>query len=234
MQQTLRLTKGNDVARNEQDHAVEKTFVLLVDDHAVVREGYRRLIERSTDLHVAAEASTAADAVRIFAEVMPNVTVMDVSLPDKSGIEALRQIVAHFPVARVLMFSIHDEPMFAERALEAGASGYLTKGSAPDLLIEAIRAVARGEVFVSPDLSATSDKRSGRRIDFAISTLSTRELEIARLLAQGLSVREIAERLCLTYKTAANCQTAIRRKLDASTPARLNEIAMRCNWLLPR
>lgn len=199
--------------------------VLLVDDHAVVREGYKRLIEQSFDLRVGGEASTATDAYRAFAETEPDVTVMDISLPDLSGIEALRRILARCSGARVLMFSIHDETIYAERALAAGARGYLTKASAPDLLIEAIRAVAQGEIFVSPDVSAALDARSSERIDNAVSTLSTREFEITRLLVNGLSVREIAEHLCLTYKTVANYQTAIRQKLGATTAARLLQIA---------
>jgi two-component system invasion response regulator UvrY len=207
--------------------------VLLVDDHAVVREGYKRLIERSPDLRVGGEASTAGDAYRAFVETDPDVTVMDLSLPDLSGIEALRHILARCSDTHVLMFSIHDEAIYAERALAAGARGYLTKASAPELLVEAIRAVAQGEVFLSPDVSAALAARSPERIDDAIGTLSTREFEIARLLANGLSVREIAERLCLTYKTVANYQTAIRQKLGAPTSARLLQIAARCGLATP-
>jgi two-component system, NarL family, invasion response regulator UvrY len=207
--------------------------VLLVDDHAVVREGYKRLIERSPDLRVVGEASTATDAYRAFAETDPDVTVMDISLPDLSGIEALRHIVARSPGVRVLMFSIHDEPIYPERALGAGARGYLTKASAPELLVEAIRAVVRGEVFVSPDVSAALAARSPERIEDAIGTLSTREFEIARLLVNGLSVREISERVCLTYKTVANYQTAIRRKLGAPTAVRLQQIAAHCGLVTP-
>lgn len=199
--------------------------VLLVDDHAVVREGYKRLIERSPDLRVGGEASTATDAYRVFTETDPDVTVMDISLPDLSGIEALRHILARRLDARLLMFSIHDEAIYAERALAAGARGYLTKASAPDLLVDAIRAVAQGEIFLSPDVTAALDARSPDRIDDAIHSMSTREFEIARLLANGIPVREIAERLCLTYKTVANYQTAIRQKLGATTPALLLKVA---------
>ena len=207
--------------------------VLLVDDHAVVREGYKRLIERSPDLHVGGEASTATDAYRAFADTHPDVTVMDISLPDLSGIEALRHILARSADARVLIFSIHEETIYVERALAAGARGYLTKASAPDLLVEAIRAVVQGEIFVSPDLSAALAERSPKRIDDAIGTLSTREFEITRLLVDGMSVREIAARLCLTYKTVANYQTVIRQKLGATTPARLLQIATRFGLVTP-
>lgn len=207
--------------------------VLLVDDHAVVREGYKRLIERSLGLRVCGEASTAAGAYRAFAETRPDVTVMDVSLPDLSGIEALRHILIRFPRARVLMFSLHTEPIFAERALAAGARGYLTKGSAPELLVEAVRAVVRNDIFVSPDVSAEMEAGSEGRINDAIAMLSPREFEILRQLVNGFSVRQIAKRVSLTYKTVANYQTAIRKKLGAPTTARLLQIASRCGLVTP-
>lgn len=208
------------------------TSVLLVDDHAVVREGYKRLLERSSDLRVAGEAATAAEAYRAFAECAPDVTVMDISLPDVSGIEALRRILARASDARVLMFSIHEEPIYAERALSAGARGYLSKASAPELLVDAIRAVVRGDIFVSPDVRVALEARSSSPP--ALEALSTREFEIARLLVHGLSVREISERLCLTYKTVANYQTAIRQKLGATTPARLVQIVNQSGLAQPR
>lgn len=207
--------------------------VLLVDDHAVVREGYKRLIEHSPDLRVGGEASTAREAYRAFAGTAPDVTVMDISLPDLSGIEALRHILARCSDARVLMFSIHDEAIYAERALAAGARGYLTKASAPGLLVEAIREVFQGGVFLSPDVTAALDARSPDRIDDAIHSLSTREFEIARLLANGIPVREIANRLRLTYKTVANYQTAIRQKLGATTASRLLQIAASSGLMTP-
>jgi two-component system, NarL family, invasion response regulator UvrY len=210
------------------------TSVLLVDDHAVVREGYKRLIDRAPDLRVAGEASTGDDAVRLCTSITPDVTVMDISLPDQSGFEALAQILAHAPAARVLMFSIHDEQIYVERALGTGARGYLTKASAPETLVEAIRAVVRGEIFVSPDLTAPPVGHTTRRMPDAVSALTTRELEIARLLVAGLSVEKIAQRLSLAEKTIANCQTAIRRKLGVPTAARLVEVAKQCNALMSR
>ena len=150
------------------------TNVLLVDDHAVVREGYKRLIDRAPDLCVAGEASTGADAARLCVALNPDVTVMDISLPDKSGFEALAQIVVHSPAARVLMFSIHDEQIYVERALGGGARGYVTKASAPETLVEAIRAVVRGEIFVSPDVSASQEGHTTRRMQDAVAALTAR------------------------------------------------------------
>jgi len=196
--------------------------VLLVDDHAVVREGYRRLLERASEVEVIGEAATAAQAYQIFQQCRPDVVVMDISLPDVSGIEGLRRLLAREPAARVLMFSIHDEAIFADRALKAGAAGYLTKASAPEVLVEAVLIVARGGVFLSPDIARTLALHNVQGPPLA--ALSAREFEVARLLALGHSVREIAERLCLNHKTVANHQSSIRQKLGADTPVRLIQI----------
>jgi DNA-binding NarL/FixJ family response regulator len=201
--------------------------VLLVDDHAVVREGYRRLLERAADIVVAGEAASAAEAYQAFCKLAPAVVVMDLSLPDASGIEATRRLLARDATARVLAFSIHDEPIYAERAFLAGAAGYVTKASAPEVLVEAVRAVARGESFLSDDIAQTlaMGRLRGREPDLAC--LSAREFEIVRLLALGHTVRAIADQLCVSTKTVSNHQSAIRRKLGAATPAQLVRIAVR-------
>jgi two-component system invasion response regulator UvrY len=199
--------------------------VLLVDDHAVVREGYRRLLERSRDVHVVGEAASAAEAYRIFCEVAPDVVVMDISLPDVSGIEGMRRLLLREPRSRILVFSIHDEAIFANRALKSGAKGYVTKASAPEVLVEAVRTVARGEVFLSADIARTLALHGVSGGSTALEALSTREFEIARLLATGHSVRTIADKLCLNYKTVANHQSNIRQKLGAETAAQLIRIA---------
>jgi two-component system, NarL family, invasion response regulator UvrY len=199
--------------------------VLLVDDHAVVREGYRRLLERAANVRVVGEAASAADAYQVFCQVEPDVVVMDLSLPGVSGIEAMRKLLTRDPRARVLVFSIHDEAIFPRRAFQAGASGYVTKASAPDVLVEAVQAVARGETYLSPDVAQTLALEGISGHDGGFESLSTREFEIARMLAAGLSVREIADKLCLSAKTIANHQSAIRQKLGASTPVQLLRIA---------
>jgi len=202
--------------------------VMLVDDHAVVREGYRRLLERTDDIRVAAEAACGADAYAAFVREPPDVVVMDIALPDVGGIEAMRRILQRDSKARVLVFSIHDEAVFAERALHAGARGYLTKASAPELLVRAVRTVAAGETFLSPDIAhALALRGVFGRDDDALRALSDREFEIVRLLALGLSIRDIAERLCLNSKTVSNYQSLIRNKLGAQTPAQLLRIAAR-------
>lgn len=205
--------------------------VLLVDDHAVVREGYRRLLERSPQVAIVGEAASAMEAYRVFRECAADVVVMDISLPDVSGIEGLRRLLARDPAARVLMFSIHDEAVFAERALKAGAAGYVTKASAPEVLVDAVLTVAGGERFLSPDIARTLALHGLDGQGLPMAALSAREFEIARLLALGHSVRAIAERLCLNHKTVANHQSNIRHKLGADTPARLIHIAARSGLL---
>ncbi len=208
--------------------------VLLVDDHAVVREGYRRLLERSRDICVVGEAATAAEAYQVFCQVNPDVVVMDISLPDVSGIEGMRRLLLREPGARILAFSIHDEAIFPSRAFKAGAAGYVTKASAPEVLVDAVRTVARGERFLSPDIAYTLALQGVSGRNTALDALSTREFEIVRLLATGHSVKTIAEKLCLNHKTVANHQSNIRQKLGAQTPVQLIQIATENGLLADR
>ena len=198
--------------------------VLLVDDHAVVREGYRRLLERDDSLVVVGEAATAADAIRCDGELKPDVVVLDIALPGVSGIEILRRVIARRPDACVLMFSMYQDGIYASRAITAGARGYLSKASAPDLLVEAVRCVAGGRRYLSPDVEQAMTKQSSTENQLADS-LSTRELEVLRMLAQGYGVEEIGERLGLSPKTAANHQSSIKQKLGANSALQLILIA---------
>jgi two-component system invasion response regulator UvrY len=193
--------------------------VLLVDDHAVVREGYRRLLERHGDIAVIGEATDAATAHALFCRLDPQIVVMDITLPGTSGIEAMRRMLINKPGARVLIFSMHEDTIFARRALQAGAFGYVTKASAPKVLVEAIHAVAAGKRYLSPEVAqklALGDFAAGQA-----EGLSAREFEVLRLLAQGRSVREIAESLGLNPKTVANRQSAIKQKLGVDTAIQL-------------
>jgi DNA-binding NarL/FixJ family response regulator len=204
--------------------AGKRITVLLVDDHAVVREGYRRLLERQDTLVIVGEAATAAEAIRCDAELKPDVMVLDIALPGISGIEVLRRVLAHRPEARVLMFSMYQDGIYASRAINAGARGYLSKASAPDLLVEAVRSVAAGRRFMSPDVEHAMTDPSSVSSRLA-GSLSTRELEVLRMLAQGYRVEEIAERLGLSPKTAANHQSSIKQKLGAESALQLVLIA---------
>ena len=201
--------------------------VLLVDDHAVVREGYRRLLERHGDIVVIGEAADAAEAHTLFCQFAPQIVVMDITLPGLSGIEVMRRMLAHEPTARVLIFSMHDDVMFAKRALQAGAYGYVTKSSAPKVLVEAVHTVAGGKKFLSPAvaqdlalLAVSSDKALN-------NNLSAREFEVLRLLLQGHSINDIARSLGINRKTVSNHQTAVKQKLGADTAIQLLKIASR-------
>jgi len=199
----------------------EKTpvSVLLVDDHAVVREGYRRLLERHGDIAVIGEAADAATAHSLFCCLVPEIVVMDITLPGTSGIEAMRRMLVYNADARVLIFSMHEDAIFARRALQAGAFGYVTKASAPNVLVEAIHSVASGKKYLSPEIAQKLALR-----DFSLDQadgLSAREFEVLRLLANGHSIREIAESLGLNPKTVANHQSAIKQKLGADTAIQL-------------
>jgi two-component system, NarL family, invasion response regulator UvrY len=207
--------------------------VLLVDDHAVVREGYRRLLERDASLVVVGEAATAAEAIRLDGELEPDVIVLDIGLPGVSGIEILRRIIARRPAARVLMFSMYQDGIYATRAIDAGARGYLSKASAPDLLVDAVRSVAGGRRYLSPDVeqAMTLQSSSANRLADA---LSTRELEVLRLLTQGYGIEEIGERLGLSPKTAANHQSSIKQKLGAHSALQLILIAQQFGLISDR
>ena len=201
--------------------------VFLVDDHSVVREGYRRLLEDSAGISVVGEAADAAGAYREFLRLAPDVVVMDISLPGASGIEALRHLLARNPDAKVLVFSMHEESVFASRAFQAGALGYVTKASAPDVLVEAVRSVAQGKRYLSQDMAQALALQSVSGGAAGLEVLSNREFEVMRLLVAGDTVAAIAEKLQLSYKTVANHQSAIRQKLGVETSAQLVQLARR-------
>jgi DNA-binding NarL/FixJ family response regulator len=201
--------------------------VLLVDDHAVVREGYRRLLERNAGIKVIGEAADAQSAYLKFIDHDPAVVVMDISLPGASGIEALRRMRIRNPDARVLMFSMHEDVVFARRALQAGALGYVTKASAPDVLVEAVLRVALGQSYLSNAIAQDMAVGSIAGTHDAASMLSAREFEVLRLLVRGMALREIAQQLGLTQKTVANHQSAIRQKLGADSAVKLLQAAAR-------
>ncbi len=202
----------------------ESISVLLVDDHAVVREGYRRLLEWASGIRVVGEASNGQDAVRLNQSLRPDVVVMDLAMPGVSGLDAMRRILAHAPQTRVLIFSMHEEPIFAERALDGGAFGYVTKSSAGEVLVEAVRAVARGEHFVRhPPIAAASRSEQAS----VVGQLSARELEVLQLLAQGFALDQIGVRLGVSAKTVANYQSLIRQKLGADNALQLIQVARR-------
>ena len=200
--------------------------VALVDDHAVVREGYRRLLERTEDISVIAELGSGEEAYRVVCELRPDVTVMDIKLPGIGGIEAVRRIVARMPEAKILMFSMHEDTVFSSRALQAGARGYVTKSAAPEVLVEAVRLVAAGKLYISHEMAQELAVQMLPGRDNPIDALSAREFEVFRLLVAGHSLQEISRILCLSYKTVANYQSNIKHKLDVSNTAQVVRIAL--------
>jgi DNA-binding NarL/FixJ family response regulator len=188
--------------------------VLLVDDHAVVREGYRRLLERQGEIAVIGEAGEAATAHALFSTLNPQVVVMDVTLPGTTGLEAMRRMLIYDKEARILMFSMHEDTIFAIQALRSGAHGYVTKASAPNVLVEAVLSVARGKRYLSADMA-----QKMALVDSGTTAhgLTQREYDVLRLVIQGQTVQEIADALGLNYKTVANHQSAVRQKLGADT-----------------
>jgi two-component system, NarL family, invasion response regulator UvrY len=192
--------------------------VLLVDDHAVVREGYRRLLERQSEITVIGEAADANTAHALFSTLDPEIVVMDITLPEVSGLEAMRRMLIYNKEARVLIFSMHEDAIFASTALREGAYGYVTKASAPYVLVEAVLTVARGKRFLSPDIAQKLALRQG---EAAQHGLTQRECDVLRLLIEGQTVHEISEALGLNWKTVANHQSSVRQKLSADTTMEL-------------
>ena len=199
--------------------------ILLIDDHAVVRAGYRRFLERSNLVTVVAEGESAEQGYSLFRQQAPDVSIVDLSMQGVGGLELIRRIMAHEPQARVLVFSMHEEAVFAERALQAGARGYVTKQSAPDVLVDAVHAVHAGRRFLSPDMAQQLTLR--KMDEHPVTALSAKEFEVFRLIAQGQSVANVANTLNLSLKTVANHQTQVKEKLGASTSTALVHIAFR-------
>jgi DNA-binding NarL/FixJ family response regulator len=208
--------------------------VMLVDDHAVVRAGYRLLLSQSDDIEVVREAGCGEEACQYYAECRPDVIVMDLSLPGIGGLAAIRRICARDPRAAILAFSIHDELVYVMRALEAGAKGYLTKSCAPEILVEATIRVAGGESYLEPEIARRLARQSiAGSIAAALNALSAREFDVFCLLARGHTTREVAEELRLSCKTAANYATIIKTKLEVHTTADMARIAYQHGLLKP-
>jgi DNA-binding NarL/FixJ family response regulator len=201
--------------------------VMLVDDHAVVRAGYRLLLSQTGNIAVISEAARGEEACQLYVDVQPDVVVMDINLPGIGGLASIRRILARDPSARILAFSVHDEPLYVSRSLEAGARGYVTKSCAPEILIEAVLKVARGATYVDPDIAQRMVVQSATGSDPAtlLSALSAREFDIFLLLVKGLTTREVADELCLSYKTVANYICLVKDKLNVNTTAEMTRMA---------
>lgn len=207
--------------------------VMLVDDHAVVRMGFRLLLEGATDLKVAAEASSGEEAVRSFPEVKPDVVVMDISMPGIGGLEAIDRILAREPQARILVLSAHEDIMHARRVLKAGAVGYLTKRSAAEALIDAVRQVAQGKTYLEPSIAQQLALQQLSGDKSPVDMLSEKEFKVFLALARGKSVAEIAEVMSLSPRTVGTHLYNIKQKLGASNSAELAIMAIRAGLVEP-
>lgn len=207
--------------------------IMLVDDHAVVRMGFRLLLEGSPEMKVVAEAESGEEALRTYAEVRPDVLVLDISMPGIGGLEAVSRLLAREPDARVLVLSAHEDTMHPRRALKAGALGYLSKRSAAEELIQAIRQVYQRKTFIEPALAQQMavQQLSGDRNP--VEVLSDKEFKVFLALARGESVLEIAEVLHLSPRTVGTHLYNIKQKLGASNQADLAIIAIRNRLIEP-
>jgi two-component system, NarL family, invasion response regulator UvrY len=201
--------------------------VLLVDDHAVVRQGYRRLIEMHQDIDVVAEAEDAASGYQAFKTVKPDVVVIDITMPGRGGIDLVRQIRKWEPAARILIFTMHASATYAHQAFRAGARGYVTKSSPPDMLVSAIRNVYAGRPALCAEINEAiaADKLCGDVS--AVDELSPREFEILRMILDAKSTDEIASAFNLSPKTVANYHYEIKQKLGVRSDIELVYCCMR-------
>ena len=207
--------------------------VMLVDDHAVVRMGFRLLLESDPGVRVCAEAESGETALRLYPEVKPDVVIMDVSMPGMGGIEAVSRLVAKDPEARVLVLSAHEDTVHPKRLMKAGALGYLSKRTAGEELLKALRQVAEGRNYIDPDLAQQLAVQQFSGDQSPVEILSEREFEVFMQLARGQSVNRIAETLFLSPRTVGTHLYNIKQKLGAENAAELTLIAMRNGLLAP-
>jgi DNA-binding NarL/FixJ family response regulator len=204
--------------------------ILVVDDHPIVRQGLRLLLESEPDLVVSAEAENAQQALRSAGASAPDLAIVDLTLPGVGGFELIKALRAMHPLLPVLVLSMHDDAYYAERALRAGAAGYVSKLDAPDMLVRAIRRVLAGQRHLSERaasavLASLGGPRSAERSP--IERLSDRELEVFRLIGQGLGTRQVAESLCLSVKTVESHRARIKDKLGLKSGIELAQRAVR-------
>jgi len=208
-----------------QDSQKTPTRILIVDDHPVVLSGCRALFAGDSSVRID-EASDAKSGHRAFAQKKPDVTIIDINLPDVSGFELMRRIRKDDPDAKIIMLSMNDDPAFVVRAVELGAQGYVSKGDDPRLFVKAVRKVAAGEHFITPQL-AEAVTFSGAAIKAnPVSQMTPRELEILRLLGRGDKIVEVADALEISYKTVANTTSLLKQKLGAKNHSDLIRIAV--------
>ena len=207
-----------------------KTRILIVDDHPIVRQGLAKLINQEQDLEVCGHAADAPEALSIVEESSPDMVIVDISLKETSGMDLIKDIKVRHPKLPVLTLSMHDESLYAERALRAGARGYVMKAEATEKVVTAIRKILEGQIYVSDVMAAKMVRKLvGGGSDAgasAIESLSDRELEVFRLIGQGYSTRQIAERLRLSIKTIETYREHLKEKLHLADSSELLQYAI--------
>ena len=211
--------------------SLNKTKVLLVDDHELVRAGFRRLLEDGDKFEVICESGSGEQAVQDFNKHHPDVVVMDISMPGIGGVGAIERIIAREPRAKILVLSVHEDSVFTTRAMQAGALGFIPKRSAPEEMLKAVEMVAQGRTCIAPEIAQQIAMQKLTGSDNPRAVLSQREFEVFRLLAEGQTVNEIADILSLSPKTVGTHHTNIKQKLNVSNSAELARLAIRSGLL---
>ncbi|MCP4714867.1 MAG: response regulator transcription factor [Deltaproteobacteria bacterium] len=212
----------------------EKTKVLIVDDHPIVRHGLAQLINQEDDMVACGEAEDVADALEVVSALRPDIVLIDVALKSSNGMDLIEPVKERFAEIPVLMLSMHDEVVYAERALRAGAQGYIMKQDPPEKVIEAIRQVLGGEIYLSESMTGKMLKRlatgqTAKEVS-PLERLSAREIEIFRLIGQGRDTRQIAEKLEISKKTIDAHRANIKKKLEIKRGTELVQMAIK--WVL--
>lgn len=221
-------------ASTSPDRSTDVIRIAVVDDHPPIREAIRRATEESMDTKVVAETGSAGEASRLIEEHQPDVAVVDLSLRDSHGLELVENVRAQHPDTRLVVYSLHDETVYAERALRAGASGYLMKGGSTADVLTAVRRVAAGEVYLSPEMKRrvlpTMRSDGEEEVHFPIDELTERELHVFRTMGQGLTANAIADRLGIARKTVDTHRRRIKEKLGYQTTDEV--VAHAARWVL--
>ena len=206
---------------------MSKIRVMLTDDHAVMRTGIARLLERSENITIVGEADSGEQGYQMFSELEPDVLVMDMSMPGIGGLEALRRIIARHTKANVIMFSMHENITFAIQAMTVGAVGYVAKSGEAQELVTAVNQVAAGKSYLNADMAQKIALQNIGNSDNPMQRLTAREFEVFRLLAEGRTIDDIAETLTIGQKTVANYQTSLKQKLKIQSSVDLVRLAMK-------
>jgi two-component system, NarL family, invasion response regulator UvrY len=210
-----------------------KINILLVDDHSVVRMGFKMLIENESDMAVISEAESGEQGITAFKEHKPNVIIMDITMPGMGGLDAIERIIAFDKKAKILVLSAHEDSVHPKRALSAGALGYLTKRSAAEELIKAIRSVNSGKKYLEPNIAQQMAITQLSGENNPVEVLSDREFEVFIALAKGKNTNEIADTMCLSPRTVGTHLYNIKQKLNANNSAEIALIAIRSGLLDP-